>query len=278
MLGICLRHGWGCHKNEKGAIICFRKSISLILQSLAVLPNSFPHGYTNALDEIGPHVELISSEQELEALKKIDEPKLPQSLPQDTSEPGPSNSNSIPALKKRGSSIYKFHLNDSQSLSSQTTTPQTNLENLLHDLETVKSLLPLPMYELANCYRYGWGVSKNIYKASRLYTIGARLGDLDSQLTLTHLYSSQRTKFTLYKRQMAYWLRQAENCGWSTFNESWIWKEKYDPKEGDQLDSLLTGNAEQDGPAVISMVQEYTSLMTEKDDGEKKIGCFSCYK
>ncbi|KAI4135782.1 MAG: hypothetical protein LQ347_000371 [Umbilicaria vellea] len=97
-----------------------------------------------------------------------------------------------------------------------------------------KGELVLAIYELANCFRHGWGVGKDL-KASRMYLeVAANLNDIDAMNDLAMFYE-KGLGGPKDKAGAAKYLRLAEERGFKTFGNSWIWKEKYNipPKEGE---------------------------------------------
>lgn len=92
-----------------------------------------------------------------------------------------------------------------------------------------KGELVLAIYELANCFRNGWGVDKDPVAAMQYYLTAANLGDTDSMNEVAMCYlkgfgcKKDKPKAALY-------YRMAEKKGHKTLGNSWIWKEKYDPK------------------------------------------------
>ncbi|EDN96483.1 hypothetical protein SS1G_01409 [Sclerotinia sclerotiorum 1980 UF-70] len=145
-----------------------------------------------------------------------------------------------------------------------------------------KGELVIAIYELANCFRNGWGVKVDPTAAQKYYQTAAELGDTDSmnEVNLCNSsypegkslpilisgydavarcylegfgkrpYISPATKFELelviltfawskyadhstrrLQKRQTYYLRKAENAGVKTLGNSWIWKDKYNPKK-----------------------------------------------
>ncbi|EGP92130.1 uncharacterized protein MYCGRDRAFT_33587 [Zymoseptoria tritici IPO323] len=91
-----------------------------------------------------------------------------------------------------------------------------------------KGELVLAIYELANCFRHGWGVKKDASAARTYYETAANLGDTDAMeeaaWCLLEGFGGPKDKF-----KAAQYLRLAEEKGSKHVGESWIWKEKYNP-------------------------------------------------
>ena len=242
-----LRHGWGCQTDEIGAKVALQKSIEIILQSLPNLSHQFKRPTHNILLDADPMVVVDLPPQELEELRKSPSPTASAGEP--SSMTPRSTTTSDHASRKLSQAVLKE--------------PPAAIGHLEQDVDFVKDLLPIPLYELATCYRCGWGTKKNLNLASSLYTIGARLGDLDSQLALTHLYLHEGSKLFKSKKQAAYWLRQAETNGWSSFSQKWIWKSKYDPAPNEPVERLVCGPLESDVATVIEMVDQYHDFMDQ---------------
>ncbi|KIW52269.1 hypothetical protein PV05_07920 [Exophiala xenobiotica] len=91
-----------------------------------------------------------------------------------------------------------------------------------------KGELVLAIFELANCFRHGWGIPVDKVAARQYYETAANLGDTDAMNEAAWCYlegfGGKKDKF-----KAAQLLRLAENNGAKTLGNSWIWKEKYDP-------------------------------------------------
>ncbi|KAI9048095.1 hypothetical protein LZ554_007891 [Drepanopeziza brunnea f. sp. 'monogermtubi'] len=91
-----------------------------------------------------------------------------------------------------------------------------------------KGELVLAIFELANCFRHGWGVQVDKLAAKQYYETAANLGDTDAMNEVGWCYvegfGCKKDKFAAAK-----YYRLAEQGGSKTLGNSWIWKEKYDP-------------------------------------------------
>ncbi|KAF5026217.1 hypothetical protein F66182_1684 [Fusarium sp. NRRL 66182] len=87
-----------------------------------------------------------------------------------------------------------------------------------------KGELVLAIFELANCFRHGWGIEKDAYAAKQ----ATNLGDTDAMNEIAWCYvegfGCKKDKFAA-----ARYYRLAEKAGNKTLGNSWIWKEKYNP-------------------------------------------------
>ncbi|KAL8374940.1 hypothetical protein RB599_001578 [Gaeumannomyces hyphopodioides] len=94
-----------------------------------------------------------------------------------------------------------------------------------------KGELVLAIFELANCFRHGWGVPKDAVAAKQYYETAANLGDTDAMNEVAWCYlegfGCKKDKFASAK-----YYRLAEKNGHKTLGNSWIWKDKYDPGKG----------------------------------------------
>ncbi|KAJ5625510.1 hypothetical protein N7510_001819 [Penicillium lagena] len=92
-----------------------------------------------------------------------------------------------------------------------------------------KGELVLAIFELANCFRNGWGVEKDPAAARQYYETAANLGDTDAMNEAAFCFlegiGGKKDKFAAAK-----YYRLAEVNGCPTLGNSWIWKEKYNPK------------------------------------------------
>jgi TPR repeat protein len=83
-----------------------------------------------------------------------------------------------------------------------------------------KGELVLAIFELANCFRYGWGIEKDPLAAYQYYLTAANLGDTDAMNeTSWCLLEGYGVKKDKYKA--ALWLRKAEEGGNKTLGNSW---------------------------------------------------------
>ncbi|KAK9346425.1 hypothetical protein V1522DRAFT_404389 [Lipomyces starkeyi] len=91
-----------------------------------------------------------------------------------------------------------------------------------------KGELTLAIFELANCFRFGWGVDKDAVAAKQYYETAAHLGDPDAMLEVGWcLLTGSGCKKDKFMAAQFY--RMAEKAGKEEVGQSWIWKEKYDP-------------------------------------------------
>ncbi|KAL2037684.1 hypothetical protein N7G274_009629 [Stereocaulon virgatum] len=92
-----------------------------------------------------------------------------------------------------------------------------------------KGELVLAIYELANSFRNGWGVEKDAVAARKYYETAANLGDTDAMNEVARCYENgdggKKDRYTA-----AQYYRLAEENGSKTLGNSWIWKDKYNPK------------------------------------------------
>ncbi|WEW58401.1 hypothetical protein PRK78_003869 [Emydomyces testavorans] len=92
-----------------------------------------------------------------------------------------------------------------------------------------KGELVLAIFELANCLRHGWGVSKDPVAARHYYETAANLGDTDAMNEAAWCFlegfGGKKDKYVAAK-----YYRLAEENGSKTLGNTWIWKEKYNPK------------------------------------------------
>ncbi|KAI4199268.1 MAG: hypothetical protein LQ350_004728 [Teloschistes chrysophthalmus] len=109
-----------------------------------------------------------------------------------------------------------------------------------------KGELVLAIYELANSFRHGWGVAKDPVAARSYYETAANLGDTDAMNEVAKCYEDGfggkkdrrrgQLKFDAdadLVRQFtaAKYYRLAEKNGNKTLGNTWIWKDKYTPKD-----------------------------------------------
>jgi TPR repeat protein len=92
-----------------------------------------------------------------------------------------------------------------------------------------KGELVLAIFELGNCFRNGWGVKKDPAAARQYFETAANLGDTDAMNEVAWCYlegfGGKKDKFMAAK-----YYRLAESKGNKIVGNSWIWKDKYDPK------------------------------------------------
>ncbi|KXJ92307.1 hypothetical protein Micbo1qcDRAFT_162534 [Microdochium bolleyi] len=92
-----------------------------------------------------------------------------------------------------------------------------------------KGELVLAIFELANCFRNGWGIPRDPIAAKQYYETAANLGDSDAMNEVAWCYlegfGCKKDKFAA-----ARYYRLAEENGNKTLGNSWIWKDKYAPE------------------------------------------------
>ncbi|KAI2636918.1 HCP-like protein [Hypomontagnella submonticulosa] len=91
-----------------------------------------------------------------------------------------------------------------------------------------KGELILAIFELANCFRHGWGIPRDPVAAKQYYETAANLGDTDAMNEVGWCYlegfGCKKDKFAA-----ARYYRLAEENGNKTLGNTWIWKDKYNP-------------------------------------------------
>ncbi|KAJ5818785.1 hypothetical protein N7474_004376 [Penicillium riverlandense] len=92
-----------------------------------------------------------------------------------------------------------------------------------------KGELVLAIFELANCFRNGWGVEKDPAAARQYYETAANLGDTDAMNEAAFCFL-EGIGGKKDKVRLALLLLLAEVNGCPTLGNSWIWKDKYNPK------------------------------------------------
>ncbi|KAJ5899962.1 hypothetical protein N7495_004706 [Penicillium taxi] len=89
-----------------------------------------------------------------------------------------------------------------------------------------KGELVLALFELANCFRNGWGIDKDPAAARQYYETAANLGDTDAMNEVAWCYlegfGGKKDKFKAAK-----YYRLSEESGCPMVGNSWIWKAKY---------------------------------------------------
>ncbi|KAG6066423.1 hypothetical protein E4U33_005596, partial [Claviceps sp. LM78 group G4] len=83
-----------------------------------------------------------------------------------------------------------------------------------------KGELVMAIYELANCFRHGWGIERDAFAARQYYETAANLGDTDAMndaaWCFEHGFGGKKDKFTA-----ARYYRLAEAAGNKTMGNSW---------------------------------------------------------
>ncbi|KAI1412152.1 HCP-like protein [Hypoxylon sp. FL1857] len=91
-----------------------------------------------------------------------------------------------------------------------------------------KGELVLAIFELANCFRHGWGIPRDPVAAKQYYETAANLGDTDAMNEVAWCYlegfGCKKDKYAA-----ARYYRLAEENGNKTLGNTWIWKDKYNP-------------------------------------------------
>ncbi|EGZ76502.1 HCP-like protein, partial [Neurospora tetrasperma FGSC 2509] len=106
-----------------------------------------------------------------------------------------------------------------------------------------KGELVLAIFELANCFRHGWGIPKDPIAAKQYYETAANLGDSDAMNEVAWCYlegfGTKKDKYTAAK-----YYRLAEKNGNKIMGNTWIWKEKYDPGKKNGIKNRVTEREE----------------------------------
>jgi hypothetical protein len=238
-LGMCLRHGFGISKNETEAFKCFQNSIAFLIEKLPIVKSKI----NNQLLKYA--IPILEFDLTIENNSVV-------------LEQGSLINDSIGDHFDIADIFDDYTANDTQKVGVE--------------LEIIKTLLPLPMYELGNSLLHGWGVAKSRSLAEKMYIIGARIGDLDSMLALIHFYErSFQTKQR--KQSIVYWKRLAEKNGYSGYGDSWIWEKKYD-QVGDNRDHILCGDDVEDLETVSNVINEYNEKIKLSKASSRP--CSSC--
>ena len=91
-----------------------------------------------------------------------------------------------------------------------------------------KGELVLAIFEMAQCFRRGWGTPIDKSAARQYYETAANLGDVDAMTEVAWCYvegfGGPKDKW-----KAAQYLRRAEGKGKKELGNTWIWKEKYNP-------------------------------------------------
>ncbi|KAK9466905.1 hypothetical protein V1512DRAFT_262624 [Lipomyces arxii] len=94
------------------------------------------------------------------------------------------------------------------------------------ELKRARGELTLAIFELANCFRYGWGVEIDAVAAKHYYEVAANMGDPDAMSEtawcLLEGFGCKKDKY-----MAAQFYRMAEKAGKQEVGQSWIWKDKY---------------------------------------------------
>lgn len=84
----------------------------------------------------------------------------------------------------------------------------------------------LALFEIGNCYRYGWGVAKDFVAAREYYLTAAELGDGDAMNEVAWCFL-EGVGGGKDKVRAAGFYRRAEGAGCAIVGNTWIHKDKY---------------------------------------------------
>ena len=91
-----------------------------------------------------------------------------------------------------------------------------------------KGELVLAIFEMAQCFRNGWGTPIDRHASRQYYETAANLGDTDAMTEAAWCYlegfGGPKDKW-----KAAQYLRKAEAKGKKELGNTWIWKDKYNP-------------------------------------------------
>lgn len=87
--------------------------------------------------------------------------------------------------------------------------------------------LAISLFELGQCYRFGWGMHKSNSAAALLYRLSADLGDYEAQMLISNIYTTGRGLSSIDRFMSAAYLRMASVQEHPPFGASWAYKPKY---------------------------------------------------
>jgi hypothetical protein len=223
-LGMCLRHGLGIAKNETEAFKCLQNCISFLIEKLPIIKS-----HTGSLIKYPTPAFEFSLRVEADSVWSDAGEKIP-------AEDQLQQRFDVPEL------FNGYTTNEEQKVKVE--------------IEIIKTFLALPIYELGNSLLNGWGVAKSKLLAEKMYTIGARIGDIDCQLALIFLYQKVNFQTRITKQNIVYWLREAARNGSTSYGQSWIWEKKYDGVELNR-DKVLIGDDLKDLDTISELVKDF---------------------
>ncbi|KAI9208310.1 uncharacterized protein BJ171DRAFT_490931 [Polychytrium aggregatum] len=192
LYAMSLRHGWGIEKNEALAFKLLEKAAGSAVDNLVHgVQTTLSRRPTRSNSGSAPTAVLPASRHE-----PITPPPRIASAPKNTFGGTGANSSS------------------SSNFNGSTSTAIAREE------------LTLPIYEMAMCFKQGWGVRKSARTAAYYLTVAAQLGDVDAQMALGECYlAGDGVKQS--KKMAAKWFRMAQTQGAHMVQMQWIWKDKY---------------------------------------------------
>ena len=103
-----------------------------------------------------------------------------------------------------------------------------NMDTRQRTKTLITNELVMAIFELAICFKQGWGVKKSKTTAAYYLNLAAQLGDIDAMMEMGECYlRGEGVKRD--KKLAAKWFRRAEKNGARMVSMQWIWKPKYDP-------------------------------------------------
>ncbi|KAJ3124413.1 hypothetical protein HK098_001142 [Nowakowskiella sp. JEL0407] len=215
LYAMSLRNGWGGgRKDPKAAFECFVKSVEAAIATIFGIGGK------------------VLSQQALKRRNSgtsdsdVKEPKLkrdPSSAFNSMDRRSPRSLSEHQSVKS--SSGLRI---DAWQLYALTNTAEISEENI----NLIKVILPLPVYEISMSFRHGWGVPKCAEASIYYLSVAAGLGDPDACLSLADSYMKglgiPRSKYNAAK-----YFRLAEKNGIKLVGESWVHKKKWGGDEPD---------------------------------------------
>lgn len=248
LYGLSLRHGWGVDVNEAMAFQYLRLAGKNSAMLHKIIANTAALGEQDATATAagGPAASLPA------ALSPSSPPRAQQrSVSPPSAEGGlhtvvrPRNRTLSSAAAAPPSLTAAELQSHATQKSASPTPPATDMAAAPSSTSTASSSsalriggfargeLTLATYELANCFRNGWGCEKDPVAALTYYEAAAHLGDLDAMFEAAWCYlngfGTRGKKKDKYKAAQYY--RMAESRGKHEVGNSWIWKDKYNPRE-----------------------------------------------
>ncbi|KAI9203591.1 uncharacterized protein BJ171DRAFT_425061 [Polychytrium aggregatum] len=220
LLGICLRHGWGREPSRHRGFQCLINSADLIRR--------LTYGQKAKAESHASKPSISGVSAQLTTPQMASPMTSNQSIPTNSHIGSPMGS--ISAFKSAASlSVFK----SVASLMSVATRRSINSTTSFHttlplppDIEVVKAILPLPLYEIGICLSHGWGTPVSKSAAAYYFRAAAAFGDRDAELEYGYCLL-RGMGVPRDKLEAAKFLRLAEQKGCSLTGESWIHKPKW---------------------------------------------------
>jgi hypothetical protein len=135
----------------------------------------------------------------------------------------------------------------------------------------------MTLYELGQCYRFGWGVRKSSSASAVYFRLAADLGDMDAQMDVAACYMTGKGAPKNEYLAAAY-IRIASLNGGKEFGTSWAYKPKYDVYFRDHFPEFAIKEDKASGRTTEDAIKDYQRAKVEAEIEDAKYATLKAYR